>query len=228
MGKNKWTRPRVAKQSGPSQTLKRGSKVHAAYTQPRRGREKLIVTGSGLKAMRPSVLLKHLQQLGHLPLLKEGGACLYCGHPSLSSKGCPPLPALLKGSGAKYFRCTKWGCNKQQHVLTRSAVLCIGRGADVLPLRTQVAFLLGDTVAWQGWLGSKARGQRESLVLDKRPLANSVSYAKAGGLAAPPPLSVSAWQDFAGKHLASQTIVHTDGAQAYCAGVEGLELRRAP
>ena len=88
--------------------------------------------------------------------------------------------------------------------------------------------LLGDTVAWQGWLGSKVRGQRESLVLDKRPFANSVSYAKASGLAAPPPLSVSEWQDFAGKHLASQTIVHTDGAQAYCAGVEGVELRRVP
>ena len=74
----------------------------------------------------------------------------------------------------------------------------------------------------------QVRGQRESLVLDKRPFANSVSYAKASELTAPPPLSVSEWQDFAGKHLASQTIVHTDGAQAYCAAVEGLELRRAP
>ena len=192
MGKKKWTRPRAAKQSGPSQTLKRGSlrlkatkshsgggssKVHTAYTpkcqqgqqQPRRGREKLTVTGSGLKAMRPSVLLKHLQQLGHLPLLKEGGACLYCGHSSLSSKGCPPLPALLKGSGAKYFRCTKRGCNKQQHVLTRSAVLCIGRGADVLPLRTQVALL------WHVCWRTPTRLVRAELGINEKRVRRSVT-----------------------------------------------------
>ena len=33
------------------------------------------------------------------------------------------------------------------------------------------------------------------------------------------------WQDFASKHLASQTVLHTDGAQAYSAPVPNLELR---
>ena len=73
-----------------------------------------------------------------------------------------------------------------------------------------------------------------------------------GRRSAPPPLSVGEWQgirsvlrvrglgsrgyggrlavegprqDFASKHLASQTVLHTDGAQAYAAPVPNLELR---
>ena len=71
------------------------------------------------------------------------------------------------------------------------------------------------------------RGQRESLVLQKRAFANSLSTVRPSGLSAPPPLTVPEpeWQRFAAEHLQSNTVVHTDGAQAYCAPVQNLHLR---
>ena len=157
MGKKKWTRPR-SKASGPGATLKRGSlrlkatktearsgRQHASYVpqgqrgkqEARRGREQLSVTGSTLKHLPVTQLKMHLVSLGHLPDLKARSACLYCGHKSLSVKGCPPLSAVLKGWGARYFRCTRKCCHKQQHFLSNSPVFYIGRGADVPPLRQQ-------------------------------------------------------------------------------------------
>ena len=66
---------------------------------------------------------------------------------------------------------------------------------DECVLRKQV---VGDAVAWQGWMGSKVRGQRTSLVLEKRPFHNSLSATKTTGRSAPPPLSVGEWQDVRG------------------------------
>ncbi|CAE7854478.1 unnamed protein product [Symbiodinium necroappetens] len=306
MGKKKWTRPR----SGPGASLKRGAlrlkatktearsgKKHADYVpksqlgepEARRGREKLVVAGSALKQMTNRQLKQHLEKLGHVPQLKAGSACLFCGHKSLSVHGCPPLPAVLKGWSARYFRCTRKCCHKQQHFLSNSPVFYVGRGTDVPPLRQQVTVLwhlawrtpgrllraevgcnekrienmrhrwqgvlskfveetqsrsqggdfqqvevdetvvrkqkVGDTVAWQTFVGSKVRGQRKSLVLQKRGFANSLSKVRPSGLSAPPPLTTAEWQSFASEHLQSNTVVHTDGAQAYCAPVPNLHLR---
>ncbi|CAE7412977.1 unnamed protein product, partial [Symbiodinium sp. CCMP2456] len=84
---------------------------------------------------------------------------------------------------------------------------------------------VGDTVAWQTFVGSKVRGQRKFLVLQKRGFANSLSKVRPSGLSAPPPLTTAEWQSFASEHLQSNTVVHTDGAQAYCAPVPNLHLR---
>ena len=246
--------------------------------EARRGREQLSVPGSTLKHLPVTQLKKHLLSLGHLPDLKARSACLYCGHKSLSVKGCPPLPAVPKGWGARYFRCTRKCCHKQQHFLSNSPVFYIGRGADVPPLRQQsrrpVALGLanahpgfddmrsrwravltkfveqkqsraqggdfrevevdetvvrkqkvGDKVSWQTFVGFKVRGQRASLMLQKHAFANSLSTVRPSGLSAPPPLTVPEWQRFAAEHLQSNTVVHTDGAQAYCAPVQNLHLR---
>ena len=305
MGKKKWTRPR----SGPGASLKRGAlrlkatktearsgKKHADYVpksqlgepEARRGRETLVVAGSALKQMTNRQLKKHLETLGHVPQLKTDSACLFCGHKSLSVHGCPPLPAVLKGWSARYFRCRRKCCHKQQHFLSNSPVFYVGRRTDMLPLRQQVAVLWhlawrtptrllraevgcnekrienmrhrshgvltkfveetqsrsqggdfqqvevdetvvqkqkGDRVAWLTFLCSKVRGQPESLVLQQRGFANSLSTVRPIGLSAPPPLTKAEWQSFATEHLQSNTVVHTDGAQAYCAPVPNLHLR---
>ncbi|CAE7691989.1 unnamed protein product, partial [Symbiodinium microadriaticum] len=303
MAKKKWTHPRALKkgtlrlQGTKSCRGSGSSKNYPAYTpssqkdppEPRRAREKLTVTGEALRKLSSRKLLSHLQQLGHLPRLVKGGPCLYCGKP-LSNKGCPPLPAILAGTGAKYFRCTTRPCNRQQHVLTASPVFGIGRGEDVLPLRTQVLLLwhtawttplrqiraeLGinekrianmqskwrsalaeyvqetqckaqgggykeveadecvvrkqfveNQVVWQGWVGSKERGVKRSLVLEKRPFERSLSQRKKTGFSCPPPLSSEEWTSYCRKHVASQTILHVDGAQAYATQVDDKDIRR--
>ena len=132
-----------------TKTESRSGKKHADYVpksqlgepETRRGRKKLVVAGSALKQMTIWQLKKHLETLGHVPHLKTGSACLFCGHKSLSVQGCPPLPAVLKGWSARYFRCARKCCHKQQHFLSNSPVFYLGRGTDVPPLRQQVAVL---------------------------------------------------------------------------------------
>ena len=110
-----------------TKTESRSGKKHADYVpksqlgepEARRGREKLVVAGSALKQMTIWQLKKHLETLGHVPHLKTGSACLFCGHKSLSVQGCPPLPAVLKGWSARYFRCARKCCHKQ-HFLSNS------------------------------------------------------------------------------------------------------------
>ena len=55
-------------------------------------------------------------------------------------------------------------------------------------------------VAWQGWVGSKVRGQKRSLLLDKRPFEE--------------------WKAYPRKHVASQTSLHVDGARAFATQVD--------
>ena len=180
MAKKKWTHPRALKkgtvrlQGARSCRGGGSSKNYPAYTpssqkdppEPRRGREKLTVTGEALRKLSSRKLLSHQQQLGHLPRLVKGGPCLYCGKP-LSNKGCPPLPAILAGTGAKYFRCTTRPCNRQQHVLTASPVFGIGRREDVLPLRTQVH------TAWT----TPLRQIRAELGINEKRIANAKQMA---------------------------------------------------
>ncbi|CAE7767834.1 unnamed protein product [Symbiodinium sp. CCMP2592] len=222
-GQEKWTRP-------PVRSLKRGSlRLVSTKSETRSRREKLVV----LKKLSPVKLAKHLQELGHLPVLNKKSACLFCGHKTLSVHGWLWCMLLSLHTQVLY---------KQQHFLSNSPLFCVGRGADVLPLQQQVAILwhlawrtpsrlvraevgcnekridnmrtrwrgvltkfveekqtraqggdfqevevdetvackqkVGDKVCWQTFVGSKVRGQRESLVLQKRVFGNSLSKVR--------------------------------------------------
>ena len=141
MGKRKWTRPRVPKQSGSTQTLKRGTlrlksteshtggriaKKYASYVPecqkessgPRRGREELSISGSALKALPLRKLVKHLQDLGHLPCVSTRSPCLHCGLRFLSVQGSHEVPSVLQDRSA-----TAAPCGLATRSRTRSASL---------------------------------------------------------------------------------------------------------
>lgn len=92
--------------------------------------------------------------------------------------------------------------------------------------------LPGRKVAWTEYVGLKTRGDRESLVLRKRPASKSVSTraepvrrAKKGRVA-PPPLTKAEWLDMARDHCKDKLIVHADGAVAYDAKPADMDIRK--
>ena len=107
---------------------------------------------------------------------------------------------------------------------------CKGQGgaykeveADECVVRKQ---FVENQVAWQAWMGSKERGVKRSLVLEKRAFERSLCKRKKTGFASPPPLSCEEWKSYCKKHVASQTILHVDGAQAYATQVDDKDIRR--
>ena len=87
-------------------------------------------------------------------------------------------------------------------------------------------------VEWHEFVGLKTRGQRQSLVLERRDPTHCLSTGAAPvreckkGRAVPPPYTRGEWQAFASKHVQDKFILHADGAPAYSRPPPGLEIRR--
>lgn len=93
--------------------------------------------------------------------------------------------------------------------------------------------LAQNMVCWHEFVGVKQRGDRQSLILQKRAAEHTVSKraeparpGKKGGRAAPPPLKSKEWVAIAKNHVKNKTVLHVDGAQAYAKKVKGIEMRR--
>ena len=85
---------------------------------------------------------------------------------------------------------------------------------------------------WHEFVGLKTRGQRQSLVLERRDPTHCLSKRAAPvrgskkGRSVPPPYTQGEWQALAAKRVQDKFILHADGAPAYSRPPPGLEIRR--
>eukprot|EP00971_Amphidinium_carterae_P297229 5904911-Amphidinium_carterae.1 len=72
-------------------------------------------------------------------------------------------------------------------------------------------------VSFITYIGLKARGMKDTLVLHKRDKDLSYTVRKGNGRACPPPLNKAEWQDIAQRHVPdpAMIILHTDGVKCY-------------
>ena len=70
-------------------------------------------------------------------------------------------------------------------------------------------------VEWNEIVGSKRRGDRKSLYLEKRSEDHSRSLRAEDGRAAPPPLTKNEWRKFRDARVGEGSLTHSDGAPAY-------------
>ena len=130
---------------------------------------------------------------------------------------------------------TRWRKVLKKWVEHKQAAIKVGGDykeieADEVVIRKKN--LQRNQVQWYEYVGLKQRGEKESLILEKRSAVNSVSKraqpVRPGkkGRAAPPPLKSEEWAAIAKEHVKNKTILHVDGAVAYATKIDGLEIRR--
>ena len=71
-------------------------------------------------------------------------------------------------------------------------------------------------------MGAKRRGDRSSLVLEKRPAQTARSSRSTNGRAVPPPMTKGEWVAFQKKYVRLSALAHTDGAVAYRTTASGV------
>jgi hypothetical protein len=76
-------------------------------------------------------------------------------------------------------------------------------------------------VQWQEMIGTKRRGDRKSLVLERRSKARSVSARAENGRAVPPPETKEEWRLMRNAHCKGRVLVHADGAPGFAAQHHG-------
>ena len=70
-------------------------------------------------------------------------------------------------------------------------------------------------VEWYEYVAGKRRGDRESLFVQKRGSAHSMSTRTESGKACPPPMTKAEWTKIRDQRVGAGTLSHTDGAPAY-------------